>query len=105
MNVKQVWRSIVLTGMTIASVMKKMNKNLRLDIGTDQYITLEAISGVWFQVIEAHRCDYLCKTGDVMRVSTRGYEFFTTPEAVTPRYVLPYRVTQSVVTIPSDEEE
>jgi len=82
-----------------------MNEKLRLDIGTDQYISLEAISGVWFQVIEAHRCDYLCKTGDVMRVSTRGYEFFTTPEAVTPRYVLPYRVTQSVVTIPSDEEE
>ena len=111
MNVKNVWRSIVLTGMTIASVMKKMNEKLRLDIGTDQYIMLEVIGSTYYplsklyQVSEAHRCEYICKTGDMMRVSTRGYEFFTTPEAVTPRYVLPYRVAQSVWSLFSDEEE
>ena len=88
-----------------------MNENLRLDIGTDQYIMIELLGSTSYplskvyQVIEVHRCEYICKTGDMMRVSIRGYEFFTTPEAVTPRYVLPYSVAQSVVTIPSDEEE
>mgnify|MGYP001590377757 CR=1 FL=1 len=105
MNVKNVWRSIVLTGMTIASVMKKMNEKLRLDIGIDQYIMLEVISSEWYQVSEVHRSSYICKTGDMMRLSIRGYEFFTTPEAVTPRYVLPNRVVLSAITIPSDEEE
>ena len=82
-----------------------MNEKLRLDIGIDQYITLEVISSEWYQVSEVHRCEYICKTGDMVRVSTRGYEFFTTPEAVTPRYVLPYRVAQSVWSLFSDEEE
>ena len=91
--------------MTIASVMKKMNEKLRLNIGTDQYIMLEEISSELYQVSEVHRCEYICKTGDMVRVSTRGYEFFTTPEAVTPRYVLPNRVVLSAITIPSDEEE
>ena len=105
MNVKNVWRSIVLTGMTIASVMKKMNEKLRLNIGTDQYIMLEEISSELYQVSEVHRCEYICKTGDMLRVSTRGYEVLTKPDATTPRYVLPNRVVMSAVTIPSDEEE
>jgi hypothetical protein len=82
-----------------------MNEKLRLNIGTDQYIMLEEISSELYQVSEVHRCEYICKTGDMMRVSIRGYEFFTTPEAVTPRYVLPYRVAQSVGILKVDEEE
>lgn len=90
--------------MTIASVMK-MNEKLRLNIGTDQYIMLEEISSELYQVSEVHRCEYICKTGDMVRVSTRGYEVLTKPDATTPRYVLPNRVVMSAITIPSDEEE
>ena len=82
-----------------------MNEKLRLNIGTDQYIMLEEISSELYQVSEVHRCEYICKTGDMVRFSTRGYEFFTTPDATTPRYILPIRVVMSAVTIPSDEEE
>ena len=88
-----------------------MNDKMKLNIGADQYIMLEVIGSTSYplskvyQVIETHRCEYICKSGDMVRFSTRGYEFFTTPEAVTPRYVLPISVVLSAYTIPSDEEE
>ena len=82
-----------------------MNEKLRLNIGTDQYIMLEEISSELYQVSEVHRCECICKTGDMVRVSTRGYEVLTKPDATTPRYVLPNRVVMSAITIPSDEEE
>ena len=82
-----------------------MNKNLRLDIGTDQYISLEAISSEWYQVSEAHRCEYICKTGDMVRISTRGYEIFSSPQSVFPTYVLPNRTKKTLFEPDTSDEE
>ena len=84
---------------------KMMNDKMKLNIGADQYIILERISSDMYQVNETHRCEYIGKSGDMVRFSTRGYEFFTTPEAATPRYVLPVSVVLSAYSLSSDEEE
>jgi len=78
---------------------------MRLTIGTDQYITLEQIpDSIWYQVTGQERCQHITTVGDMVRNTTRGWEFFLSLDANSPRYVLPNR-SAVLDTHTGDEEE
>lgn len=65
---------------------------MRLIIGADRYITLQQIpASQWYQVTESIRCQHITDAGDMVRNTTRGWEFFSSLEDNSPRYVLPNR--------------
>ena len=66
---------------------------MRLIIGSDRYITLERIPDTtWYQVTESIRCQHITDVGDMVRTTTRGWEFFTSLDNNSPKYVLSNRV-------------
>tara|TARA_R110000822_G_scaffold19176_6_gene62602 strand:+ start:1585 stop:1821 length:237 start_codon:yes stop_codon:yes gene_type:complete len=65
---------------------------MKLIIGADRYIMLESILDLdWFQVTESIRCQHITDAGDMVRRTTRGWEFFSSLTDSSPRYVLPSR--------------
>jgi len=65
---------------------------MRLIIGADRYITLQQIpASQWYQVTESIRCQHITDAGDMVRNTTRGWEFFLSLDDNSPRYVLPNR--------------
>ena len=72
-----------------------MRGTARLIIGAtfdDRYITLEQIpASQWYQVTESIRCQHITDAGDMVRSTKRGWEFFSSLEDNSPRYVLPNR--------------
>ena len=65
---------------------------MKLIIGADRYIMLESIPDLgWYQVTESIRCPHITDAGDMVRRTTRGWEFFSSLTDNTPRYVLPSR--------------
>ena len=65
---------------------------MRLIIGADRYITLQRLpDSVWYQVTKSIRCQHITNAGDMVRSTTRGWEFFLSLSDNTPRYVLPSR--------------
>jgi hypothetical protein len=65
---------------------------MRLIIGADRYITLQRLPDtIWYQVTESIRCQHITDVGDMVRSTTRGWEFFLSLSDNSPRYVLPSR--------------
>ena len=65
---------------------------MRLIIGADRYIILQRIPDTtWYQVTESIRCQHITDAGDMVRSTTRGWEFFLSLGDNSPRYVLPSR--------------
>ena len=65
---------------------------MRLIIGADRYITLQRLPDtVWYQVTKSIRCQHITNAGDMVRSTTRGWEFFSSLSDNSPRYVLPSR--------------
>jgi len=65
---------------------------MRLIIGADRYITLQRLPDTsWYQVTESIRCQHITNAGDMVRSTTRGWEFFLSLGDNSPRYVLPSR--------------
>ena len=65
---------------------------MKLIIGADRYIMLESILDLdWFQVTESIQCQHITDAGDMVRRTTRGWEFFSSLTDSSPRYVLPSR--------------
>ena len=65
---------------------------MKLIIGADRYITLQQIpTSLWYQVTESIRCQHITDVGDMVRSTTRGWEFFLSLGDNSPRYVLPSR--------------
>ncbi len=78
---------------------------MKLIIGTDRYIMLESIPDLeWYQVTESIRCQHITDAGDMVRRTTRGWEFFSSLTDNTPRYVLSSRAA-ILDTRTGDEEE
>tara|TARA_R110002167_G_scaffold148075_1_gene340820 strand:- start:1837 stop:2085 length:249 start_codon:yes stop_codon:yes gene_type:complete len=69
-----------------------MRGTARLIIGADRYIILQQIpASEWYQVTESIRCQHITDAGDMVRSTKRGWEFFSSLEDNSPRYVLPSR--------------
>lgn len=65
---------------------------MKLIIGADRYIMLESIPDLeWYQVTESIRCQHITDAGDMVRRTTRGWEFFSSLDDNAPKYVLPGR--------------
>ena len=65
---------------------------MRLIIGADRYITLQRLPDTtWYQVTESIRCQHITNAGDMVRSTTRGWEFFLSLDDNSPKYVLPSR--------------
>lgn len=70
---------------------------MKLIIGADRYIMLESIQvpppwpTLWYQVTESIRCQHITDAGDMVRRTTRGWEFFSSLGDNAPKYVLPSR--------------
>jgi len=65
---------------------------MRLIIGTDRHIILQRLPDTsWYQVVESIRCQHITDAGDMVRSTTRGWEFFLSLGDNSPRYVLPSR--------------
>ena len=65
---------------------------MRLIIGADRYIILQRLPDTtWYQVTESIRCQHITDTGDMVRTTTRGWEFFSSLDNNSPKYVLPSR--------------
>jgi len=65
---------------------------MKLIIGADRYIMLEWVGILmWYQVTESIRCQHITEAGDMVRRTTRGWEFFSSLTDNSPRYVLPSR--------------
>jgi hypothetical protein len=78
---------------------------MKLNIGADRYIMLESIPALeWYQVTESIRCQHITDAGDMVRRTTRGWEFFSSLGDNAPKYVLPSRVAV-LDTHTEDEEE
>jgi hypothetical protein len=53
---------------------------------------LESIPDLeWYQVTKSIRCQHITDAGDMVRRTTRGWEFFSSLGDNGPRYVLPSR--------------
>jgi len=78
---------------------------MKLIIDADRYIMLESIPDLeWYQVTESIRCQHITDAGDMVRRTTRGWEFFSSLTDNSPRYVLPSRAA-IFDTHTGDEEE
>ena len=80
-------------------------KRVSIIIGADRYIMLESIPDLeWYQVTKSIRCQHITDAGDMVRRTTRGWEFFSSLTDNSPRYVLPSRAAVLDTYIEGEEE-